>query len=204
MRLWRGPRVTLPGWGQTFNPDGDCTIALEENGLTIRLPGTPHDLTAELGRVNAPRVLQEVEGDFVAQVKVCGTLRPTAPASVPGHIPYQAGGLLLWADNRNYVRLERAALQRDGAVRPVAAFELRWKGELAGARSSEVPDRDTYLRLERRGSQLLGAVGTDGRQWTPLEPLEAELPAKVRVGVAAVNAARQPLSIRFEEFQVRR
>jgi RNA polymerase sigma factor (sigma-70 family) len=204
VRLWRGPRVTLPGWGQPFNPDGDCAIATEENGLVIRVPRTPHDLSAETGRVNAPRVLQEVEGDFSIQVKVCGTIRPTAPGSVAGHLAYQAGGLLLWGDNRNYVRLERAALNRDGVVRPAAAFEARVKGELAGARSRDLPDQDAWLRLERRGNQVFGSVSPDGREWTPLEPLEVEFPAKVRVGVTAVNAARQPLSVRFEDLRVGR
>jgi RNA polymerase sigma factor (sigma-70 family) len=96
VRLWRGPRVTLPGWGQPFNPDGDCTITPEDSALVIRVPRTPHDLTAEVGRVNAPRVLQDVEGDFSAEVKVRGVLHPGADASVPGHVAYQAGGLLLW------------------------------------------------------------------------------------------------------------
>jgi RNA polymerase sigma factor (sigma-70 family) len=204
VRLWRGPRVTLPGWGLTVNPDGDCTIAPEGNTLVIGLPPAPHDLSAELARMNAPRVLEEVEGDFRVQVKVCGVLRPTARGTVPGRVPYQAGGLLLWGDNRNYVRLERAAMQRDGAIASMVAFEMRVKGEMAGARATEVADQDTYLRLERHGNQVLGWVSADGQQWRPLEPLELALPAKVRVGVAAVNAARQPLSIRYEEYQIDR
>ncbi len=204
LRLWRGPRVTLTGWGQPFNPDGDCGIALEDDALVIRVPRTPHDLTAELGRLNAPRVLQDVEGDFTARVKVCGTLRPAAAPSVPGHVAYQAGGLLLWADGRNYVRLERAALNRDGAARPMAAFEARAQGALAGARATEIADQDAWLRLERRGRGLSGAVSPDGQRWTEFEPLEVDLPAKVRVGVAAVNAARQPLSLRFEGLQIGR
>jgi regulation of enolase protein 1 (concanavalin A-like superfamily) len=204
IRLWRGPRVTLPGWGQPINPDGDSDIRPDGDALVIAVPPTPHDLSAELGRVNAPRVLQEVEGDFSVQVKVCGALRPGARGSVPGRLAYQAGGLLLWADNRNYLRLERAALNDDGAVRFAAAFEVRVKGALGGARSCDLPDQDTYLRLERRGNQFLGSVSPDGRQWTPLEPLEADFPAKVRVGVAAVNAARRPLSVRYEGLQVGR
>ena len=202
VRLWRGPRVSISGWGQPFNPDGDCAITPDGEILTIRVPPTPHDLSAEVGRINAPRVLQEVEGDFTAQVKVCGVLHPTAAASVPDRVAYQAGGLLLWSDNRNYIRLERAALQRDGAVQPLAAFEMRLRGELADAHPAVAPDQDIYLRLERRGNQFRAAFSTDGRQWTPLEPLQAPLPAKVRIGVAAVNAARQPLSLRYEEFRV--
>jgi WD40 repeat protein/regulation of enolase protein 1 (concanavalin A-like superfamily) len=204
VRLWRGPRVTLPGWGQISNPDGDCDIRPEDNSLVIRLPPRPHDLSAELGRANAPRLLQDVDGDFSAQVKVCGALHPTAPPSLPGRLAYQAGGLLLWSDDRNYVRLERAALNRDGAILSAAAFEVRVRGELSGARSQPLPDQDAYLRLERRGNQVLGSVSPDGREWTPLEPFAVAFPARVRVGVTAVNTARQSLSVRYEELQIGR
>jgi regulation of enolase protein 1 (concanavalin A-like superfamily) len=89
-------------------------------------------------------------------------------------------------------------------IQTAAAFEVRVNGELGGARSSDLPDQDTYLRLERRGNRFLGSVSADGRQWTRLEPLEANFPKKVRVGVAAVNAARQPLSVRYEGLQLTR
>jgi RNA polymerase sigma factor (sigma-70 family) len=204
VRVWRGPRVAIRGWGQVVSPDGDCDVTLQGETLVIDVPPTPHDLSIEVGRVNAPRVLQDVEGDFSIQVKVGGALRPTAAGSVPGRLPYQAGGLFVWADNRNYLRLERAALNRDGVIRSAAAFEVRVNGEMGGARSSDLADQDTYLRLERRGKQFLGSVSADGRQWSRLEPLEVDFPKKVRVGVAAVNAARQPLTVRYEGLQLTR
>ena len=57
---------TLPGWGRTVNPDGDCNFYVGRNAVVINVPGSrnPHDLAAEINRTNAPRVLQEVEDDF--------------------------------------------------------------------------------------------------------------------------------------------
>jgi hypothetical protein len=34
--------------------------------------------------------------------------------------------------------------------------------------------------------------------------LHAALPSKVRIGVAAVNAAQQPLQVRFGEFTIKK
>ena len=46
----RSPTATrLPGWGEVVDPDHDCTVRFEETKLTISVPGTPHDLSAELG-----------------------------------------------------------------------------------------------------------------------------------------------------------
>ncbi len=198
LRFWRGPRMVIPGWGQLVNPDGDGTVETDQDSLVIHVPAKAHDLSVELNRLNAPRVLQEVEGDFSIQVKVCGVLHPTAAGSIAGRLPYQSGGLLVWGDNRNYLRLERAGLARDGSLHALTAFEVREKGELSAARVNEATDVDTYLRLERRGNRFLGQVSADGRRWTSLEPLEADFPVRVRLGVAVVNAAQQPVTVRFE------
>jgi predicted Zn finger-like uncharacterized protein len=193
-------------WGQPTDPDGDCTITRQANAVAISVPATPHDLTIEEGRVNAPRVLQEVDGDFTATVKVSGTFRPRPPGTVAGHLPFQSGGLLLWADDHNYVRLERAGLvDRTGAPQQYASVEVRAGGRPTGV-TAPVPlqDQDTYLRLQRRGNEVLGSVSQDGQQWTPLQPVALALPQRLRVGVAVVNAAAQPLSVRFEDIQVGR
>lgn len=197
------PIATQPGWGQVFDPDGDCTITADGNALTIRVPPTPHDLSAEIGHLNAPRVLQEVEGDFRIQVKVCGTLHPT-DATIAGRVAFQSGGLLLWSDSEHYVRLERAALNRNGPIKSYASWEMRFTPQFVTSPSVDLLESDTYLRLERRADQLLASVSPDGQQWTDLLPIQASFPSKVQVGVAAVNAAQQPLALRFEKLQLGR
>ena len=54
----------IEGWGRPVDPDGDCAFNVDNDGMTIRVPGTPHDLSIELNRMNAPRVLQDVDGRF--------------------------------------------------------------------------------------------------------------------------------------------
>jgi LSD1 subclass zinc finger protein len=200
------PPAAHAKWGTTIDPDGDCRIKASEKSLTIDVPATPHDLSAELGRVNAPRVLKDVNGDFSAEVKVCGMIRPGLNGSVPGRSSYQAGGLLLWSDGGNYVRLERAGLNAGGALRWTAAFEQRANGRMSAARSAPLLEQDTYLKMERRGNQLRGHFSYDGRNWIPLPPLDLDVtfPAKARIGVAVVNAAQAPLTMRFEDYQLGR
>ena len=40
--------------GDVIDPDGDCKIKLGNGRLSLEIPGTLHDLTTELNKVNAP------------------------------------------------------------------------------------------------------------------------------------------------------
>ena len=196
------PDARPADWGRRFDPDGDCTFKVQGGALTIDVPPTPHDLSIERARTNAPRMLREVDGDFRLQVKVCGDIQPMAAGSVPGRLSFQAGGILLWSDEGNYVRFERAAFNRDGKITTYAAFESRINGRAGGAPALDIPDKDAYLRLERRGNQLRAFVSTDGESWRLQQNIDIDLPPKVQVGVVAINAAQQPLQVRFEELQM--
>src|SRR6476619_733909 len=57
------PRAVV-GWGQFIDPDDDCAWRLKNNTLTILVPGREHDLGAERGVMNAPRIMQQIVGDF--------------------------------------------------------------------------------------------------------------------------------------------
>lgn len=196
------PDAPLADWGRRFDPDGDCTFNVQGGALTIDVPPTPHDLSIERVRTNAPRVLREVDGDFRLQVKVCGELRPLAAGSIPGRLSFQAGGILLWSDERNYVRFERAAFNQNGKITTYVAFEARVDGRPRAGQTLSIPDRDTHLRLERRGKQLRAFVSADGKLWRSQQNTDIDLPPKVQVGIAVINAAQQPLRVRFEEFHI--
>jgi regulation of enolase protein 1 (concanavalin A-like superfamily) len=121
---------------------------------------------------------------------------------VAGHVSFQSGGLLLWNDRQNFLRLERAGMNRNGLVQTSGYLELCQNGRVAASQVHTVPEQDTYLRMERRGNQVLTAVSQDGRTWVPLQSVVINYPSKVRVGVFAINAAQQPLAVRYEEFRL--
>jgi regulation of enolase protein 1 (concanavalin A-like superfamily) len=183
------------------DPDGDCTFRAEGDRLTIAVPATAHDLSAEAGRTNAPRVLRDVTGDFTAHVTVSGVVRPGAGSTLPDRVPYQGAGLLLWHDANNYVRLERAAMLLGGTVHFHVRFEQRQKGRMAGEHTLPIEDRDTALRLVRRGHEVVGSFNQGG-EWKRLLGLAVTFPPEVRVGVTAINSSRQPFAPRFEDFRV--
>ena len=117
------PPIVLKGWGQAYDPKGDCRFEQVDGKLTIRVPGTRHNLVAESGQLEAPAVLSHVRGDFIAMVKATGSIHPGPESSVPGGLPFNGTGLLLWVDPDNYVRLERAGMIRNGTFSTPVIFE---------------------------------------------------------------------------------
>jgi regulation of enolase protein 1 (concanavalin A-like superfamily) len=196
------PGRWLEGWGDVRDPAGDCKVEQKGGKLTIRIPGKPHDLSAELNQVNAPTVLGEVDGDFIAEVRVTGPVRPGGRALNPQRPPYNGAGLLVWVDAKTFLRLERASILRQGQPAPYVNFELRQDGKMASSFGAGIPDQDASLRLERRGDQLRAYVSPDGERWSPLKPLTAALPEHLSVGVAAVNTASDPFTANLEGFAV--
>jgi regulation of enolase protein 1 (concanavalin A-like superfamily) len=197
------PWVT--GWDKPVDPDKDCKFIRDKDTLTIEVPGKDHDLGIERGLMNSPRLLRDVEGDFVAQVRVSGTFKPSQNSTSNERLPFVGAGLLLMADERTYIRLERAALQFQGDVKTYANWELREDGKWVQAGEATVApleDKETYLRLERQGDKLRASVSHDGKEWKEIKPLEVRLPAKLKIGVAAGGTSMDVFAPRFDQFRL--
>jgi len=196
-----------PGWDRPTDPDKDCKFKRERAGLVITVPGKDHDLAIERGLMNSPRLLREVEGDFVAEVRVSGNFVPSLGSTTNQRIPFVGAGLVLMAGDKTYVRLERAALRLNGVVKTYANWELRedTRWVLAGrADVCPLQAKTTHLRLERKGDKVYGWVSEDGKKWTELKALEPKLPAKVKLGVAAGTTSTDPFSPRYDLFKLRK
>jgi regulation of enolase protein 1 (concanavalin A-like superfamily) len=179
-------------WGMAIDPDGDCTFRPERSRLCIVVPAKAHILSAEIGKTNAPCVLREVNGDFQAEVTVSGPFPADTRCLVEGRWPYHGAGLLLWQDEKNYVRFERAHMHfPNGQWRCYPGFELRKDGKMA--RSWQQTDgvldetKPAVLRLVRKGGTVTASFSQDGKTWTELPPLQVDLDAKLRLGVHAVQ-----------------
>jgi regulation of enolase protein 1 (concanavalin A-like superfamily) len=193
----------LTGWGLAIDPDRDCEFTPGAENLTIKVPGTLHDLNPDSGKLNAPRVVRAVEGDFVVTVKVSGAFQPGGQSTNPKGIPYNGAGIIVWSDSDNFIRLERGAILRAGRLGSYVAFEER-EGGYRGAVHNEVfPPGACHLRLERKGSRIFGAVSSDGAQWKQLKPIDTIWPAKLNVGLAAINSSSKPFALTFEGFSLK-
>ena len=205
----KAPKV-IDGWGNVASFKRDCKITPDEGKLTITVPGTPHNLNKVISDLSAPRVLQEVEGDFTIQVKVSGDFNPSPVSTVaPRGKAYNGAGLLLWVDDDLFVRLERNIWMNgpvDAQCHP-PLFEVMVKGAPTG--TSPPPTAATFFgtpatwfRLARSGDSVTPSYSHNGIDWTTAGAATLRLPKKVSVGVAAVNTSKKQFKAVFEELQL--
>jgi regulation of enolase protein 1 (concanavalin A-like superfamily) len=147
----------------------------------------------------------EYQRGFIAQIKISGKVRHTGNPTSEQVLAYHGAGLLLWQDERTYIRLERASVVQEeaGAVH-YANFEFRQNGKRVDVENTaiRISDQDAYLRLERRGDRVFGSVSNDGVRWMSFDPYVVNLLAELRLGVAAINASTEPYKAEFDEFEV--
>lgn len=197
---------TIAGWGRVVDPDGDCTVTDSNGTITVTVPGTTHDLSSYHSiykKRNAPRILQEVEGDFTVEVKVTGRFDPGKDATLPETDPFNGAGLLLWADDENFLRLERNVWTTPhgghSSYQPLFQY---WKDDkdLTPNVPSAKPffkGQSTYLRITRQGNQIRAAVSNDGVDWIETNSVTVQFPQKIEVGVDAISTSKQPFTVEF-------
>jgi regulation of enolase protein 1 (concanavalin A-like superfamily) len=189
----------IKGWGQTEDPDGDCKISAKEGKVTFSIPGTAHDLWPGGPRkVNAPRVLQDVEGDFTVQVRVASSVKPENGF-------FRAGTLLIWLDDKTFIRLDSACAHRGGSTFDFYCYlhVFKDKERLVNEQLRPLKDQPTDLRLERRDTKIVASFSQDGaKTWKAFQEKTLDLPRKLKVGVAAVNGTDSPFTVTLEDFKI--
>jgi len=193
---------TIKGWGTVVDPDGDCRVT-EENGMvTIAVPGTYHDLTHSEGRdqLNSPRVLQEIKGDFVAQVKVNSFPLPAENTSTSNGVCFVSSGLLIWVDGDNFIRMDRAAIAE--LPTPFLLVERYEKGKQVSQKYEMIDDKGMHLRITRSGAKLVFESSEDGNKWIAVHSEEVTLPGTVSVGVLAINTTTKEFAPQLEGLKV--
>jgi regulation of enolase protein 1 (concanavalin A-like superfamily) len=191
----------LGTWGTLIDPDHDCMVKVKGETLEVGIPNTHHDLNADNDKLNAPRILREVNGDFTIAVKVGGDFKPSAVSTNPKAVPYIGGGIVVWQDSNNYIFLGRAGINRRGRVNEFAAFEEREWGTRGALNNRGIEPGGVFLRIERRGNRILGSTSKNGESWTRLDPMETSYPSTIKVGLYAINGCNEPATIEFQDFK---
>jgi regulation of enolase protein 1 (concanavalin A-like superfamily) len=194
-----------PVWGTFEDPDKDCTFKEENTGLSITIQGKDHDLAVERGKMNSPRAVQPVDGDFVIQVKVTGRFEPRQMDTTE-RSAYHGAGIFVRKDDSNYITLDRATYW-DGTQNQVYAnFELRAGGQIErfGSPNDLRLDntQDTWLKIERKGNEFKAYATQKAGEWQALGARTLEAPKQIHVGVAARNSSLEPFTPRFSEFKL--
>jgi regulation of enolase protein 1 (concanavalin A-like superfamily) len=201
----RAPRVWLDGWDKPVDPVGDCLFERKGDRLTIIVPGPGHGLD-EHGddRLNAPRLMRDVAGDFIVQVRVGGSFGP--PGRDGNHERHQAGILVLFGANRvSHFRGVRPS--KEGLYQYLGGGF--WNGTRPQGHSYFDPvtplGQTVVLRLERRGQRLILKVSPNRGVWKTSacsDRADFHLPQRLKVGVFAESTAGGTLMAVFDQFKL--
>lgn len=199
------PPPVLSTWNGLSGPRFDARFVPDGPVLTVIVPGSLHLLNPEMRLRNSPLFLTDVQGDFVAQVKVSGQVRPgTQPIRGMPFPPFHGAGLLLWQDENNYLRLERTSIYSpEGRRLHQILLELCRDGKTQPGQFRDARDADIYLRFDRRGSEVRCSYSSDGgRNWPEIKRQMVSFPNAVKVGISVSNTSPQPFPAHFEEWQL--
>jgi tetratricopeptide (TPR) repeat protein len=176
------------------DPFGDCAWKAE-NGLEIHA-ANGRDL--QHLNLSAPRLLRSVS-EGLALETTCVAVSAEKPA---------IGGLLLWKDSRNYLRLDR------GTRGP---HEISFSGCVADRDliigRGRLPTERVILRLERVGSRVNALCSADGQNWFTVGQVTFAVDDPLEIGVFGIGRIDRTIyhgahpcgtAIRFESFRLMR
>ena len=214
-------RKSLALLGALVDPDKDCKLTKDEETMKIKIeiPGKLHTLSPEISTRNdkkkslhnAPFTLAEVEGDFAALVEVTGDIEPGAalPKDRKGNtIPFtfQSGGLILYEDKNNFLRLERAGsiiIDQRAPVHRLVIEAVKDGVQAMHPIYMDVPEKDILLIVIRRKGRVRCMFSPNGgTQILAFHEFALDLPKKVKIGLTAANISAKPLTMTFENFAV--
>lgn len=197
----------IKGWGKREDPAGGTKIELQDSTLIMTSPAAYIDNFPK-GAVNAPRVLQEVSGDFTAEVKVTH-VDPALPDTVLKSLggfstAYHAGTLLVRHNDKKFIRLERVSTNTNRVLSTTCDLQVYEKGKLTSHVSEKIEDIATHLRLQVRGDLVLGSFSQDdGKTWKELPQHKLRtLLGTVTVGVSLTNNTDPGCTVKFQDLKV--
>lgn len=198
-------------WGRFVNPTDLASLERAYDYSVMEVPGTrPFQLSALPGQnVDAPRLVQDVEGDFELSVAIPPFDRPAPGTDLEsgGKKSDRGAGIVLWQDATRFLRFERSGRgeERDGAPMLQAEwFRSGGKQEGRDGWLPTAPDGPTHLKVHRMGPYVRLYWSLDGLDWTEWGAVtNAELGPKLQIGLFVRNSTRSPLKVRFDRFRVR-
>jgi hypothetical protein len=201
----------VEGWGQVVDPKGDCNIAMSQGTLFITVPGTFHNLNPMPGwrNMDAPRVLQRVDGDFQVQVLASRFEVPAPKTGVNKERPISIvfSGIVVWQDAQNYIRFARSANGDNNLIS--VQMEHFSKGKKANSYTVAQNDEDTVLFVSRtRNSFFMSHRGISQKTWPAHGGIvvgdenDTTLQNEVKVGVFVVNSTNREITHKFSHLQL--
>jgi regulation of enolase protein 1 (concanavalin A-like superfamily) len=171
------------GW--RAGPDDDVTVTAGRDTDLFLDPATEYE------KLNAPRLLGvAADGDYQFSARVSVEFRST----------YDAGTLLVWADERHWAKLcFEFSPDREPMVVSVVT-----RGLSDDANAFVVDGHTVWLRVSRRGRSYAFHASTDGRLWKLIRSFSiGDDLVRARVGLEAQSPTGTGLTARFDKFKFR-
>ena len=182
----------LGAFGTVQNPVGAGIFKTDGRTLSIDVAPKSADYNIQQ-RLTAPRVLNEVEGDFTMEVTIA-----------PGAEKYGSSAEThLAAGSDFYLRLGFGA---NVGNKPIFAVDYAERGQSKAIVNFDAKrdfTKPIRIRLQRRGWLLTIAHWQEGGERMEFYPLNLRAwPAKIQAGVAALNTSDEPFTAEFSDFKL--
>ncbi len=201
---------TVPRFSCEVNLADGGKVKHHAGGSTMELPAGVAMINAPQFRLfNAPSALVRVDGEFVAMVMVNNDFDPgsTPITSSTGRkfpITFQGAGLLIWQDEKNFVRLERCK-GSDGGIGLIHRIlvEVYKDGRAVGLHYSKpIPEHPVVLGAHRKGTTMQFLFAEPPGSLTVFREVALDFNPSLLVGISASNLSKQPLVAKFERFSI--
>ncbi|WP_248616790.1 ThuA domain-containing protein [Paraoerskovia marina] len=166
---------------------------------SLEIDTSPTDIY-QGGNTDVPNIIlqDQPEGDWTVETVVDGSQFAEQ---------YQQGGLILYEDDDNYVKLDYVT---DNAAGSPVAGRIELRSEVAGAIVNPQPGATNlsgdvwFLRLTKEGTTFTGSYSTDGETWESLgDSVENTAVADAKVGLFALGASESTsVTASFDHFRV--
>ncbi|MBM3210970.1 DUF1349 domain-containing protein [Candidatus Poribacteria bacterium] len=176
---------------QWINPRGDCRYQLNSEPFWLEIQAASNCLLLRCknnNNLNAPRLMQEIWGDFAIETKMASAGQETPTID----------GLLIWKDSDNFIRFDKGMLGTN---------EIGLSGNIDGnwdhfGRGMLISDT-IYMRIEKIGDILSAYCSKDGESWLTCGEVSFPVEGPVQAGIHAISYWIATTS-RFDYFWVLR
>jgi len=148
--------------------------------------------------------------NLVLRTAPSGAFTIVAKINHKGLVQYQQGGIIVYGDDDNYVKLDRTATNTAANanteffefVQEVAGTPRNQNSDHGPVLAADYPN-DFYLRMVWDGTNLVGSQSTDLTNWTTVGRSSTAMPANAKIGIFALsNAAETVVTPVFDWFEV--
>ncbi len=158
----------------SFTGTGSYDLTANSDYLRLTAPNGAKLSTISGSNLNAPRILQSVTGNIVEAITcVNGTFSSAN----------YRGGLVLWANNQNFIRLEKFGSTQALMYPIIGGVESSPVTVSTGGSSNTL-----YLKLQKTGSTVTCSYSTTGAAYTTIGTCTFSLSDPLQIGLFAINA----------------